>query len=275
MATDGVNTSTDDSDGLLIVPPKAPEVNITAPATDAPVSTRQTVVFAGDAFDREDGTLDGESLHWVSDRQGPLGAGRSVAATGLTPGRHVVTLEARDSDGMAGTAQVVIDVAAELPRAVIASARLVARGTEVGLDAGGSYGSGDLTYRWAVATRPAGSDAWLRATDGVSTALQTDQPGTYEVELIARDRFGNVSVARVAVTAVARGDCNGDVNTDESDLVDIVRELFDGDGPDSADTGGGTFAGNPVGCDANADGLVTVADLASTILRLSGSVVLR
>ena len=48
-----------------------------------------------------------------------------------------------------------------------------------------------------------------------------------------------------------------------------------GDGPDSADTGGGTFAGNPVGCDANADGLVTVADLASTILRLSGGVVLR
>lgn len=247
IATDGVNTAIDDSDGVFEVPRKAPEVRIIAPPPETPLTTRQTVVFAGEAFDREDGDVDGDALHWSSDRQGAFGSGRSVAITGLAPGRHVVTLAATDSDGQSATAQLVIDVAADLPQAVIAAPRIVLRGSEVELDAGGSYGVGGLTYRWAVTARPAGSDARLLANDGAATALVTDDLGAYEVELVVRDALGNVSIVHTAISAVSRSAC----------IAATIGELFDGDAVTSTDGG----------CDANADGVITAADLPAALER--------
>ncbi|HSP99674.1 MAG TPA: hypothetical protein VL049_20830, partial [Candidatus Dormibacteraeota bacterium] len=90
IASDGVNTAIDDSDGDFTVAAKPPEVRITAPAVTGPLSSRQTVVFAGEAFDREDGDLTGAALRWRSDRQGALGTGESIAVAGLVPGHHVV-----------------------------------------------------------------------------------------------------------------------------------------------------------------------------------------
>ena len=52
----------------------------------------------GYAYDLEDSTLGESALHWNSNRDGDLGTGSQVLVT-LSPGQHVITLSAIDSDG--------------------------------------------------------------------------------------------------------------------------------------------------------------------------------
>lgn len=67
---------------------------------------------------------------------------------------------------------------------------------------------------------------------------------------------------------VIPGDANGDTVVGPDDLAQTVSELFDGDGDRVADVGGGTVVSLP-GVDANDDGVVSVADLVATVIRLA------
>ncbi len=110
IATDGVNTGQDDSDAVFSVTPKAPEVGIISPADGASFTTSHIIVLTGRAYDVEDGNLDGAALQWSSDRQGALGAGGSISARDLVPGRHTITLTATDRDGQSVAASIVIEI---------------------------------------------------------------------------------------------------------------------------------------------------------------------
>ena len=59
-----------------------------------------------------------------------------------------------------------------------------------------------------------------------------------------------------------RGDCNADNVVDGADVAGIVLEIFDGDGTSPAAAFGGSFYGDPIGCNANADAKVDAGDLA-------------
>jgi hypothetical protein len=61
------------------------------------------------------------------------------------------------------------------------------------------------------------------------------------------------------------GDCNGDSAVNAGDLSAFVLEIFDGDDVLPEDTPGGTFPGNPVGCNPNQDFVVDIADLSCTV----------
>jgi hypothetical protein len=109
IASDGVNTAQDESDGTFVVERKAPEVILLSPDDGLTIEPGTSVVLRGLATDVEDGPIEGESLTWTSDRDGELGAGGEVVAT-LSPGAHIVTLAARDADGNVATvsARVVV-----------------------------------------------------------------------------------------------------------------------------------------------------------------------
>jgi len=107
LATDGVNTSEDISDGPFSVGKKPPEAFIASPEDGATVRAGQTVVFEGVGFDLEDGVLQDPKLVWTSDLDGQLGTG-STLATQLSEGEHIITLTVTDSDG--NTAQASIRV---------------------------------------------------------------------------------------------------------------------------------------------------------------------
>lgn len=66
------------------------------------------------------------------------------------------------------------------------------------------------------------------------------------------------------------GQCNTDRQLSAGDLSAIVRELFDGDGERWLDAPGGTFPGDPVGCDANRNKVITAADLSCTVRLIFG-----
>ena len=112
IASDGLLTAQDTSDGVFVVAPKPPQVALGLPGNGNQFEPEELISFAGSAFDPEDGPLAGEALTWESDRDGLLGSGESLLLAGqsLTHGEHRITLTATDSDGQRGTASVSIFV---------------------------------------------------------------------------------------------------------------------------------------------------------------------
>lgn len=86
---------------------------IVAPADGSTFRAGETVVFGAAALDAEDGALRGDALRWRSDRDGELGTGERLDVRTLSPGRHTVTLSARDAAGAEATASITITVSAE------------------------------------------------------------------------------------------------------------------------------------------------------------------
>jgi hypothetical protein len=116
LASDGVNTSSDESNAPFTLQGRVPQVSILQPTDGAHFTMDDLLALAGDAYDPEDGDLDGLALIWESDRDGQLGNGGllTLAAQYLTPGLHRVALKATDSDGMVGTASVNVFVGQRL-----------------------------------------------------------------------------------------------------------------------------------------------------------------
>ena len=115
VATDGLNTVSDDSDGAFRIPLKAPAAQIASPADGTMFRRPEAVFLLGRGSDPEDGELRGASLVWRSNRDGLLGTGNHIVTPDLSHGRHVITLTATDREGSSATASVTIEVAAATP----------------------------------------------------------------------------------------------------------------------------------------------------------------
>jgi hypothetical protein len=110
MASDGVNTSSDESDEVFSVGKKPPSVYILLPEGDLAISPGRSLWLQGYAYDLEDGTLGDAALSWSSDIDGFLGTGSELLVSGLSSWKHVITLTATDSDGQIGTDSIELTV---------------------------------------------------------------------------------------------------------------------------------------------------------------------
>jgi hypothetical protein len=107
-ASDGFHNASDASDGAFRVPDKAPLVHIYLPEDGDTVSAPLNLL--GYVYDLEDGAMEGTALAWTSDRDGSLGAGDTVWDVDLSPGVHVLTLTATDSQTQVGNESITITV---------------------------------------------------------------------------------------------------------------------------------------------------------------------
>jgi hypothetical protein len=110
MASDGVNTGRDESDGTFRVLSKPPQALIISPSHLSVYGSGQQIVLVGEGYDVEDGILGDGALRWRSDLAGDLGTGTQLAVDGLGAGKHTITLTARDSDGQAGSDTTIVYV---------------------------------------------------------------------------------------------------------------------------------------------------------------------
>jgi len=111
VASDGVNTSQDDSDGTFTVEPKPPAALIVYPVDGDVFPPGGPVLFEGAGTDPEDGSLtDDTRFTWSSSLEGELGVGRKLYFGDLLPGRHTITLTVRDSDDLVGQGRVTISI---------------------------------------------------------------------------------------------------------------------------------------------------------------------
>lgn len=108
IANDGFLTGQDDSDSAFTVPDAPPEAMILEPVDGAVAPIGALVVFSGLGMDVTDGPLGENSLRWRSDRDGPLGTGKEVTTTTLSPGLHRITLIATDSNGHTGDETITV-----------------------------------------------------------------------------------------------------------------------------------------------------------------------
>ena len=89
-----------------------PEGVITAPLGGQSFAVGESVTFRGSATDTHDGPLTGPSLVWTSSLDGVIGTGETFVRTDLTFGIHDVALTVTDSQGLANTTSVTINVVA-------------------------------------------------------------------------------------------------------------------------------------------------------------------
>lgn len=109
VATDGVNTGSDDSDGVA-VPDQLPIVQIMSPAGGARTGVGTSILLRATATDREEGSVADAAIAWSSDRQGALGTGATLTVDSLTPGRHTISVRAYQFDGRFAERTVIVDV---------------------------------------------------------------------------------------------------------------------------------------------------------------------
>jgi hypothetical protein len=92
------------------IPGKPPEAWIATPVEGGPVAPEAPVLLSGGAWDPEDGSLEGRSLVWSSDREGRLGIGASLLLPELSPGWHRLELAATDAQGNRALAEIRVFV---------------------------------------------------------------------------------------------------------------------------------------------------------------------
>ncbi len=117
IASDGFNTASDIQPLPQPIPGKPPLALILGPVDGAIFPTNGLVVLSGTASDLEDGGLPPAALAWSSDLDGPLGTGPEISTFDLSPGRHVITLRATDSDGQVAEAQIRLAIDPNVVRA--------------------------------------------------------------------------------------------------------------------------------------------------------------
>ncbi len=117
VVTDGVNTAHADV-GPLTIADKPPIVAIADPLTGSSFALNAPVDLEVMAFDLEDRSLEGEAVAWTSSVDGSLGTGRSLVATGLSAGTHLITVSVTDSAGQVASDVVEIGVDAAIALAL-------------------------------------------------------------------------------------------------------------------------------------------------------------
>lgn len=109
IATDGANSSIDESDAFFTVERKGPQVYTLTPEENQIISPNTPIFLDGYAYDLEDGTIDDSILQWASNKDGNLGTGAQILVM-LSPGQHLITLSAADSDGSTSTDMINVFV---------------------------------------------------------------------------------------------------------------------------------------------------------------------
>ncbi len=124
-ASDGLNTSSDDSDAINTVPNSAPVVSILAPTIDKTVAVSETVALQGEGYDDDTGPLQGTQLEWLSDLDGALGTGELLSLSKLSVGEHTITLRTPDGNNGFVTETVKVTVVADSKDVPVANAMVV------------------------------------------------------------------------------------------------------------------------------------------------------
>jgi len=109
MASDGINTTIDESDSAFTVGSKSPNAFILSPEGGNTIQPNTPIYLQGYSYDLEDGVLDDTALIWSSNLDGPIGTG-SLVMVNLSPGEQIITLSVTDSDDNTTTSTISIFV---------------------------------------------------------------------------------------------------------------------------------------------------------------------
>lgn len=98
-----------------------PASKITAPLKGTSLVAGASLSLAGEAYGSAGNALRGRRLVWRDGRR-VIGRGERITVTGVGPGKHRISLTARERGGPAGKAKLVVRVAAAVPQFTVLEA---------------------------------------------------------------------------------------------------------------------------------------------------------
>lgn len=185
-----------DSDDVVVtvVGPQIenPVITITSPVDQTYYATGSDVEFDGSGVDQNSNLLAGDQLVWTSSIDGEIGTGAAFTKNDLSEGVHVITLTGTDADGLVGTAEVEIAIAAA-PTVTITSpadASSFVTGEDVSFDGSGvDFESNLLAGDQLVWTSDLDGDIGT----GAAFTLNNLSAGNHVITLTGTDGNGLVS----------------------------------------------------------------------------------
>jgi hypothetical protein len=122
LVSDGINSESVESTGVITVRSKAPAAFISEPAPNAAVPPGGHLLLRGTGLSMQSGLLEDEQLSWFIDDQ-RVGHGRVVEPTRLAAGQHRIRLEVVDAERLKTTQSVSVTLAATSAAVVGSSAQ--------------------------------------------------------------------------------------------------------------------------------------------------------
>ena len=229
LVTDGVHTSSDDSDGVFTVPNRVPSAKILEPNGPVTIARGQTLSLEGDAYDVDTGTLFDEQVQWSSSIDGVLGSGVSLSISTLTVGTHTISFRADDGEGGVTTTTVEVTVVPNIddlppvPDNLLVGPVLLTLTTRSTLPLSIENENPVTTLTWDASA----SEPWVRlsASSGmtpseIEVALDPALPaGRYTASITVNSTAGSRTVMVEATGGSCVGDCDNSGNVAINELV--------------------------------------------------------
>ncbi|MEM7531695.1 MAG: Ig-like domain-containing protein, partial [Chloroflexota bacterium] len=127
----------------------------------------------------------------------------------------------------------------------------------------------DSTLDIISVTQPANGTVTIQSGQ-VQYVPNTGFAGVDTFSYTVRDGNGLTDSSQVQIGVGTTSDCNHQGTVEAADLPAIILEIFDGDSNNWLSVEGGSFGGNPVGCDSNASSAIEAGDISCTIRHLLG-----
>jgi hypothetical protein len=234
IATDGIHSTSDDSDGSFTVPNRNPSARITQPDGDVTIAQDQTLILEGEADDVDSGSLPDAQIEWRSNLSGVLGTGRSLEVTGLSIGTHIITMRADDGEGGFASDSVHVSVVEDInhlpppPDALKAGPALISlHNGQVSQILSITNENVDHQIAWSASA----SEPWVRlSTESGSTPadvrIRYDQtllgPGINSATITVSSAAGEAMIG-VEGEAACTSDCEGSGMVTIDELVRCVN----------------------------------------------------
>jgi len=127
------------------------------------------------------------------------------------------------------------------------------------------------TYTATATLTPSATPTWTPSATSTWTPSATVTPSPTDTPTRLPTATATATFTATPTPIPVPGDCNLDAVIDAGDISALILEFFDGDGSLPAGVPGGSFHGDPVGCNPNGDNLVEAADLPCLVLALFGT----
>lgn len=180
-----------------------PTVSITLPVDGSQYNAGEYVPFEAEAYDAEDGYLEGDQVVWYSTLDGLLSTGRTFTKNDLSGGTHKIYFIAKDNEGLEKTtSSVSVKIANTAPVATItwpaAGSTYTVGDTIKFTGTGTDAEDGDLdgsSLEWS-------STAYTNGTFGYGSEVSVSflPAGAQTITLKVKDKNGGIDIDSIDIT---------------------------------------------------------------------------